>query len=223
MNKDYKFKTIIFDFDGTIIDSSKIKTDAFEDLYKHYGKEVASMVVKFHLENQGISRYKKFEFFEKNILKKKYSQETEMKLDKQFSSIVLNKIIKAKYISGAYEFLDSYHKEFNFYLISATPEKELKKIVRKKNIEYYFRGIYGSPLDKGKVIQNILKVGNLSNKTALMIGDSQSDLEAATLASVSFLGISSENNSGIFEEVPKLKNFYNLIDYLKYKTIIEPN
>ena len=62
---------IIFDFDGVIINSHKIKTNAFHEIFKDYGNNVAKKSKKYHQKNISKSRYLKFKFIIKNILKKK--------------------------------------------------------------------------------------------------------------------------------------------------------
>lgn len=60
---------IIFDFDGVIINSHKVKTLAFYDIFKIYGKPYALNAKKFHLKHIGKSRYFKFKHILRNILK----------------------------------------------------------------------------------------------------------------------------------------------------------
>ena len=55
-----KFDKIIFDFDGVILNSHNVKTQAFYDLFKKYGKEIAYKSKNYHLENTGISRFVKY-------------------------------------------------------------------------------------------------------------------------------------------------------------------
>ena len=47
---------IVFDFDGVILNSHKVKTDAFYEIFKLYGKNVANKAKNFMkeiLENLG--------------------------------------------------------------------------------------------------------------------------------------------------------------------------
>ena len=44
---------IIFDFDGVIINSHKIKTLAFYNIFKSYGKNIGLKARKFHTKNIG--------------------------------------------------------------------------------------------------------------------------------------------------------------------------
>ena len=53
-------KTIFFDFDGVILNSVNVKTEAFRDMYKQYGDDIAQKVVNHHLANGGVSIFEKF-------------------------------------------------------------------------------------------------------------------------------------------------------------------
>ena len=56
-------KGIIFDFDGVIAQSVEVKTEAFADMYKEYGKAVVNKVVQHHEDNGGMSRFEKFRLY----------------------------------------------------------------------------------------------------------------------------------------------------------------
>ena len=56
---------VIFDFDGTIVDSVNIKTNAFAKIYEPFGKNIVKKVIKHHNENGGLSRFEKFKHYHK--------------------------------------------------------------------------------------------------------------------------------------------------------------
>ena len=58
----------IFDCDGVILDSNQVKTQAFYRAALPYGETVAQSLVDYHIQNGGISRYRKFEYFLQNII-----------------------------------------------------------------------------------------------------------------------------------------------------------
>lgn len=60
-------KAIIFDFDGVIIESAEIKTDAFRTLFAGY-PDMLPEIIAHHQKNSGISRYKKFRYIYEKIL-----------------------------------------------------------------------------------------------------------------------------------------------------------
>ena len=61
-------KGIIFDFDGVIVDSVGIKSDAFAHLYNSYGTQIENKVVEHHEKNGGLSREEKIKYYHKNFL-----------------------------------------------------------------------------------------------------------------------------------------------------------
>ena len=58
-----KLKAIIFDYDGVIAESNKVKSNAYEKMYVKYGTKIAAKVMNHHKKNGGISRFKKFKLF----------------------------------------------------------------------------------------------------------------------------------------------------------------
>ncbi len=125
-----EIKAIIFDFDGVILDSVDIKTKAFERLFEPFGRQIQDKVVKYHLDNGGISRFDKINFFYREYLNRPI---TNKELDEkclEFSSLVLDGVLNANWIHGAKEFIIRYNKFYEFFVASATPEPELKKIIQ---------------------------------------------------------------------------------------------
>ena len=63
-----QIKAIVFDFDGVIVDSVPIKTEAFRELYWPYGEEVVHKVAEHHIKNGGLPRSKKFKIYHNKFL-----------------------------------------------------------------------------------------------------------------------------------------------------------
>lgn len=62
-NKLIEYKTLVFDCDRVILNSNKVKTEAFYQSALAYGEQAAQALVEYHIANGGISRYKKFAYF----------------------------------------------------------------------------------------------------------------------------------------------------------------
>ena len=181
---------IIFDFDGVIINSHKVKTEAFYKIFKPYGKNVANKAKKFHERNIGKSRFFKFKFILKKILNKNITKSELAKLDKNFDTFVQKKIklmIPSKYLL---KFLKGQKYNNNLYISTGTPQNKIIQILKEKNLLSYFKKIYGSPSSKISHINEIKK----SNKNVLFIGDSLEDYNAAKKTNINFvLKLNSEN------------------------------
>ena len=55
-----KTKIIIFDFDGVLADTIKIKGDVFFEIFHEYGRKVQIYARNYHFSNIGLSREYKF-------------------------------------------------------------------------------------------------------------------------------------------------------------------
>ncbi len=51
------YSTLIFDCDGVILDSNRVKTAAFFSAASPYGELVAAKLVEHHVAHGGVSRY----------------------------------------------------------------------------------------------------------------------------------------------------------------------
>ena len=65
-------KVIILDFDGVIVESLDIKTQAFRDLFSNYPEHIDE-IMNYQLEYNPFSRYIKFEHIVTNILNYSHS------------------------------------------------------------------------------------------------------------------------------------------------------
>ena len=183
-------KTIFFDFDGVIADSVDIKTKAFAKLFKRYGDEIVKKVVEYHLSHGGVSRYDKFRYYYQNFLGKKITDDEINILDKKFSEIVYNEVLKAPFIEGVLDFLDICDREGkNMFVISATPKKEIERIVKARGIDRYFREVVGSPPTKDENLTYLIKLYDIDPLKAVYFGDSPNDLEVAQKHLISFIPI----------------------------------
>ncbi len=182
-----KIKTIILDFDGTIVESVGIKDWAFETLFKEYPDRL-NEIMKYHLSHNATVRFEKFKYITENILGQRYDEEIERKLSSGFSKLVLERIVQCPYVPGAEEFLNYFEGKVPLYLISASPSEELERILKARNLSKYFKRIYAVPWVKTDAIQEILNKEGVSPEEAVFIGDAFEDYQAARLTNVAFIG-----------------------------------
>ena len=193
------WKAIIFDFDGVIVESGKIKTQAFADLYRPYGDDVATAAVDYHQKNGGLSRYHKFHYVQQNLLgKSPLTPEEEQELDRQFSKLVVEAVVACKAVPGAIELIQQEYSRIPLFVASGTPETELKTIVEKRQLASYFVDVRGAPTPKQALVAELLSRHTLKPETVLMIGDAMVDYESAQSNGIAFLGRVHPNDQNIF-------------------------
>ncbi|MEK6708284.1 MAG: HAD family hydrolase [Pseudomonadota bacterium] len=183
------WQAIIFDFDGVVVESGDIKTQAFADLYRPHGEAVAAAVVQYHRLHGGMSRYQKFHYFQQQLLgKPPLTPDEEQELDRQFSARVVEAVIASQAVPGADEFIRQETERIPLFVASGTPETELNTIVTRRGLAPYFTGVRGSPTSKQVLIADILSIHALTPERVLMIGDALIDYQSAQLNGVAFLG-----------------------------------
>ncbi len=209
-------KNIFFDFDGVILDSVDCKTRAFEDMYTQYGQEIANQVKKYHLENGGVSRFEKFRYWHKKHLGIEITNEQLNNLSEEFSSRVVDKVVKSCEIKGSMDFIKKNHQKYRLWIITATPTTEMNRIADKIEIKPYFIGIYGSPEKKKHWVDHLLKKHHLHPNETLFLGDATTDFEAAQYGKLHFVLREAPYNIDLFKDIqtPRFKTFEDLNNIL---------
>ncbi|HEX4492972.1 MAG TPA: HAD family hydrolase [Acidimicrobiia bacterium] len=178
-------EAIVFDFDGVILESADVKTDAFIDLYAHHGPAVTAKVREHHLANLGISRFKKFAWISENVLGERLGDDASAALGRRFSELALAKVLAAPFVTGAEGALTALRVPL--FVASGTPQDELTMIVERRGLTPRFREVHGSPSEKPAVLRGLMQRHSWSRDQVLFIGDGYTDYEAAVDAGVEFL------------------------------------
>ena len=218
MMKTQNLPIIILDFDGVILESVDVKTQAFRELFSFTPKHVDE-IVNFHVQNGGMSRFDKFRYFYKNIIEEPLSDQRYEFLCDRFSELVFDGVLKSTFVPGAESFLKHFSARTSLFVASATPAAELAEIVRQRGLLDYFKAIYGSPRTKQECIEEILTNMNCSKENAIFVGDALNDYKAAKKAGVRFIGRVRSGATNIFKEYAGIEivvsNLHELRTYLE--------
>lgn len=207
------YTSIIFDFDGVILDSIHIRTDAFIYALREYPDSLIDQLIAYHLHNGGLSRFHKFQYFFDHILHQPLSEQKMQQLLSDFSSYVKANIINPNFIiKDTYDFILKNYTKQQFFIASGSEQNELRYICQELKIDHFFIGIFGSPIHKNQIVANIIQNYLLLAEETALIGDSINDLEAAQQNDIDFYGY---NNI-------ELKNTQKYGQYLENLTDIRP-
>ncbi len=180
------FDAIIFDFDGVILESGAIKTQAFLDLFSEHDEHRDS-ILAHHLQNLGVSRFEKFAWIYRELLREPLPSELRAELGRRYSRLVFDRMLACPMVPGAGELLDRLGGRLPCFVASATPHEELVAIIETRGLADAFEAVFGSPPGKNELVSTIVRTRDFAPDRVLMIGDGVTDLEAATAAGCRFL------------------------------------
>lgn len=180
-------RAIAFDFDGVILESADVKTNAFVELYAGHGAEIAARVREHHLANLGISRFKKFAWIAENVLGKPLAPGESEALGERFGALALTRVLEAPFVAGADVALGALLGKLPMIVASGTPQGELDLIVERRAIRHHFEEVHGSPAEKPAILRALMARLGLAPHELLFIGDGMSDYDAAVAAGTQFL------------------------------------
>ncbi len=179
------YQCFFFDFDGVVLESGNIKTEAFVELYD--GKGISEEIKRHHLENQGISRFEKFKWIAENLLNQNYTAEMGQDLGSQFSELVKQKVIAAPFVKGFESLIQQLVGAGKYCVVaSGTPEIELVEIVKERGLANFFQEVHGSPKTKEAIVKGIQIRESYKPEQCLFFGDASTDHKAAEATNVDF-------------------------------------
>ncbi|MDI9873369.1 HAD family hydrolase [Flectobacillus rivi] len=204
-----KFKVLLWDFDGVIMDSMPIRGRGFEEVLLEYPKEQVKKLMAFHNSNGGLSRYVKFRYFFEVIRGEVVSEERVLQLAGSFSNIMFDLLLdKSLLISDSVEFIKDKSDKFQMHIVSGSDGKELTSICEAIGLANFFKTINGSPTPKTELVKNILQNFNYNPQDVALIGDSINDFDAAVANGITFIAY---NNIELFKMTDNyIKSFKDL-------------
>ena len=175
-----RLELVVFDFDGTLCDSTDVKTDAFYRLYlDDHGPDLAGVVKDYHLANAGVSRYDKIRHVERELLGNEPDEGRVEQVAYRFSRLVEEAVVDAPLFDGVPELLAAPPSGARYALASATPTDELRRITDRKGISGFFAAIEGSPRSKATILAGYVSNFAIGPRNVVMVGDQPSDADAA--------------------------------------------
>lgn len=176
-------QAIVFDFDGTLIDSNEIKLSGFYEVTAHIAGADVELDRIFQDPDRG-DRYDIFAALEARLgvdgdaLLKAYGKRCE--------TVILDKLAK----SNVTEILDALKAQGRkLFIASATPEIDLVAMIDKSDLATRFDGVFGRPASKVEILKRIMEGHNLQPAAMVMVGDGEDDCRGAKEFGCPFVGI----------------------------------
>jgi beta-phosphoglucomutase-like phosphatase (HAD superfamily) len=199
-----QYEAFFFDFDGVLADSVEVKTRAFAKLFEPHGPEIVERVVDHHRRHGGMTRAEKFRHYHREYLGTTLNEEGLADLCRRFAALVVDEVVAAPEIPGAEEFVKRWSSKLDCFVISATPDEEIEEIVRRRGLTGYFKGVFGSSLDKKTNLQNLLSKYAFDPLKCCFFGDAESDYQAARTCETHFIGIAPDADAALLRLHPEI-------------------
>ncbi len=182
-------KTILWDFDGVILDSMSVRDWGFEEIFKDFSDDLVQQLIEYHRANGGLSRYVKIRYFYEEILGKQITDDEVLQYANEFSKLMKIELTNPEnLILDSVNFIKENHQKYNFHIVSGSDQEELRFLCEELKLSQYFISIHGSPTPKKQLVKNLLTDKEYNIASTCLIGDSNNDLDAAVVNNIKFYG-----------------------------------
>jgi len=186
-------RVIVFDFDGTLIDSNQLKYDAYFKLFPADDRHAP--IIRVVLSE--IFEQSRYVILKEILLRLGYRKDTLLREKVKELAGFYNEIVVAgakicPEKAGAEEALRKFSPAYGLYVSSTTPDANLKEIIRFRKWDDYFRGVFGWPNEKHETLRRIIALEGLKSNQVLVVGDGESDRKSAMKNGCPFLFVNEQ-------------------------------
>jgi phosphoglycolate phosphatase len=187
-------RVVVFDFDGTLVDSNAIKEACLQRTVSGLSDGPAALALA---RNLGGDRYKVFADVARRLARSDHPDAVARRARKWievYSRCCSNGIVAAAERRGAREALDQLAaRGLRLWILSATPDKHLREMLLRRGLLPRFRGTLGSSVSKEEGLKLIMTTERVRRDAVLLVGDGPDDQRVARAAGVLFAGVIAEH------------------------------
>jgi phosphoglycolate phosphatase-like HAD superfamily hydrolase len=200
-------RCVVFDFDGTLVDSNAIKRDTYFEILEAVPGS-AEAIERVLGEQPGADR--------RGVLAAVHAAigdapdlPTVEDLVARYARLCEARVSTCAPVPGAVEALSELHSRHALYVASATPTDSLERVVELRGWRWLFRGVLGGPSSKPDNLRRIAAREGLGASQIVYVGDRPADAESAGLFGCRFAGFGAPAKE--LRESPKLAPLQPLV------------
>lgn len=171
-------RLVVFDFDGTLIDSNAVKRDMFYT-YSRFDSGGVERMQRI-LEHVVGDRYAIWDAYIRERDGVSYHISTVHQIVLDFNKAVNKAIALAPEMPGASTLLHELEKSgLHMAVSSATPLEDLRAVLEQRGWIARFSSVSGSPATKIETLQYLIKTHDVKVEEVAVVGDGEDDRESA--------------------------------------------
>jgi phosphoglycolate phosphatase len=188
------FEVVVFDFDGTLVESNAIKRQTYFEVAEALG-DVADVVIEVIATVTGDRSRILREVVvrtaaRQNLPGTRSVDAWSAELVANYSATCERRIVQCPAVAGAMHALPRLQASgCRLFVNSATPLTNLTRIIQLRALESFFAGLYGAPASKVDNLTAIQQTTDVPFHRMLMVGDGEDDRQAAREVGCAFVGI----------------------------------
>ncbi len=198
---------LCLDFDGVVLESVRIKDEAYWRLFDDHPESVRDRVLARHKETPGVERSRKVRDFLTLVSGREPTPDEVARRLARFVDLCRDGLRTCPEVPGVIGFLQGLAGRA-VYVVSAAPGAEVRETSEARGFASLFKDILGSPAPKPELLELILEREDVTPDKIVFVGDMISDFKAALAVGVRFIGRVAEGRASPFPpSVPVIADF----------------
>ena len=183
-------KVLFLDYDGVIVDSMGPKAEAIADAFAPYSDDRAAIADGFH-RHAGSGRETQFDRIYKDLTRDTLDAPTRARIVAAFLARIdaINDAVSL--FPGVHDFVVAQAAKRLVAVVTGVPQEEASRQLARFGLSPFIASVHGATRETPKHVHmtRFLEARGLTTADALFAGDSQTDMQQAALAGISFVGI----------------------------------
>ncbi|PSC04894.1 hypothetical protein SLNSH_10570 [Alsobacter soli] len=185
-----RFGGVVFDCDGVLLDSNRIKAGIFRDILAGHPGDAVAAFTAYQQAHPGLHRRDLFAYFFTEIAPQVDFRDQTDRCVSEFSRRTLDALGGCAAVPGALELVARLHNEgVPCVVVSAAEAADLAVLLGGRGIAHRLGAIRGGDRKKADHVLDLLAAGVIA-RPLLYFGDSRADLDAAEAVQARFVMVS---------------------------------